>query len=423
MPYKQKRSCPVCGKRDLKTIHTHLRNVHKFDREQRKPLLKEAKHSSWLTEYGPEYAQEIPAASTSTGNVVRKKSRKPVKASQNILATEPYPDFTFKHKFSLLVIAPTQSGKTYFVKELLQHDRIQYGNNKRRRIMWYYGQKQPIYNDMKRIIGKEITFVEGLPEFEDNLSDLDDTYNNIIVLDDLMDLAKDSVIVSKLFTQGRHRNASVILLLQNAFPKGKYNTDISRNAQYIALWKCPSDRKQVGMLAERIFEKRRSEFMTVYNHVTAEAYQYVLVDCKPDTATNRQLVSDVFGTCKSFPNIMETGPPVATNDATERNEPTKKDSTENGHDLILKRTSEPGPLAVKLNNRQWCAVSEQFRQAEWGGNAPAGWIVWRIYLSESNPDSTYVPVLLKYCTENRYICYNLFRDTLKYMCCSLKHLL
>ncbi len=87
MPYKQKRSCPVCGKRDLKIIHTHLRNVHKFDREQRKPLLKEAKHSSWLTEYGPEYAQEIPAASTSTGNVVRKKSRKLVKASYCINMT------------------------------------------------------------------------------------------------------------------------------------------------------------------------------------------------------------------------------------------------------------------------------------------------------------------------------------------------
>ena len=36
---------------------------------------------------------------------------------------------------------------------------------------------------------------------------------------------------SRLFTQGRYRNASVILLLQNMFPKGKYNTGISRNAQ------------------------------------------------------------------------------------------------------------------------------------------------------------------------------------------------
>jgi hypothetical protein len=38
--------------------------------------------------------------------------------------------------------------------------------------------------------------------------------------------ATDSPVVSRLFTQGRHRNASVILLLQNMFPKGKFNTDI-----------------------------------------------------------------------------------------------------------------------------------------------------------------------------------------------------
>ena len=36
-----------------------------------------------------------------------------------------------------------------------------------------------------------------------------------------MDMAMDSPIVSKLFTQERHRNASVILLLQNAFLNGK----------------------------------------------------------------------------------------------------------------------------------------------------------------------------------------------------------
>jgi hypothetical protein len=33
--------------------------------------------------------------------------------------------------------------------------------------------------------------------------------------------ATDSPVVARLFTQGRHRNASAILLLQNMFPKGK----------------------------------------------------------------------------------------------------------------------------------------------------------------------------------------------------------
>ena len=46
------------------------------------------------------------------------------------------------------------------------------------------------------------------------------------MFDDLMGEAVDSPIISRLFTRGRHRNASFILLLQNMFPKGKLNTDI-----------------------------------------------------------------------------------------------------------------------------------------------------------------------------------------------------
>jgi hypothetical protein len=55
------------------------------------------------------------------------------------------------------------------------------------------------------------------------LIEINTQYNNLIILDDLMGEATDSPVVSRLFTQGRHRNASVILLLQNMFTKGKFN--------------------------------------------------------------------------------------------------------------------------------------------------------------------------------------------------------
>jgi polynucleotide 5'-kinase involved in rRNA processing len=54
------------------------------------------------------------------------------------LTTEPYPEFNFRHKFSLLVIGPTQSGKTYFVQQILESDRIVYEKKKKRRILWCY---------------------------------------------------------------------------------------------------------------------------------------------------------------------------------------------------------------------------------------------------------------------------------------------
>ena len=111
-------------------------------------------------------------------------------------------------------------------------------------------------------------------------------------LDDLMDLAIDSPIISKLFTQGRHRNASVILLLQNAFPKGKHNTNISRNAQYMVFFRCPADRRQFGIMAERIFDKQKPLFLEIYSEITVKPYSYGLIDNKADTAVHRQIIRD-----------------------------------------------------------------------------------------------------------------------------------
>ena len=147
------------------------------------------------------------------------------------LATKFCPEFNFRHKFSLLVVGPTQSGKTYFVQQILKPNRIVYEEKKSIRIFWYYNQWQECYEELKTSLGKSIRFERGVPELSEDLCEINPRYNNIIILDDLMAEATDSPVVSRLFTQGRHRNASVILLLQNMFPKGKYNTDISRNAQ------------------------------------------------------------------------------------------------------------------------------------------------------------------------------------------------
>ena len=138
-----------------------------------------------------------------------------------------------------MVVGPSMCEKSYFVRQMLEMDNIEYDDpRKQRRIHWFYEQYQDMFKDMRRNMGKYIYFKQGLSKFELNLSDIDPCYNNIVVLDDLMDIAVDSLVISKLFTQGRHRNASVILLLQKAFPKGKYNTSISRNM--LSIW-CFSD--------------------------------------------------------------------------------------------------------------------------------------------------------------------------------------
>ena len=144
-------------------------------------------------------------------------------ANKSLAVTKPCPEFNFRHKFSLLVVAPTQSGKTYFVQQILKHNRIVYEEQKSIRIFWYYNQWQECYEKLKKSLGKSIRFERGVPELSEDLCEINARYNNIIILDDLMAEATDSLVVSRLFTQGRHRNASVISLLQHMFLRGKYN--------------------------------------------------------------------------------------------------------------------------------------------------------------------------------------------------------
>jgi septin family protein len=79
---------------------------------------------------------------------VRKKTSAGLKPTKTIpkvrasLAIKSYPELNFRHKFSLLVTGPSQSGKTYFVQQILEDNRIVYEEQRSIRILWYYNQWQ-----------------------------------------------------------------------------------------------------------------------------------------------------------------------------------------------------------------------------------------------------------------------------------------
>ena len=299
MPYKHKRDSPVCDKPDLRYMSDQ---VHHLYGDERKKWLGRARFSI----LNKQCANVLPGRSMHTLKeirCVRNKTcsvPKPTKAAWKVITsivTKPYPDFNCRHKFSLLVVGPTQSGKTYFVQQVLEHNRISYEEQKSIRIFWYYNQWQECYEGLKKSLGKTIRFERGLPDLSEDLCEINPWYNNIIILDDLIAEATDSPVVSRLFTQDRHRNASVILLLQNMFPKGKYNMDIGQNAQYLALFRSPSDRKQIGIVGDRMFDKNRIHFMNAYYKETEKPFGYLLVDNKPSTPADKQILGNLFGEC------------------------------------------------------------------------------------------------------------------------------
>ena len=124
-------------------MSNHLRQVHHLYGDERKKWLGRARFSI----SHKHCSGSLPGCPTHTVEemrCVRKKTcsvRQPTKAARKVTAsmvTKPCPEFNFRHKFSLLVVGTTQSGKTYFVQQILENNRIVYEEQKSIRIFWYY---------------------------------------------------------------------------------------------------------------------------------------------------------------------------------------------------------------------------------------------------------------------------------------------
>ena len=88
---------------------------------------------------------------------------------------------TLHHPFTCIVVSCMQSGKTVWVKTLLENAQ-QFITQ---RIIWCYGQWQSMYLEMIDTI-PGIKFYEGIPSEIDSGDFLDVDKRNLIVLDDLM---------------------------------------------------------------------------------------------------------------------------------------------------------------------------------------------------------------------------------------------
>ena len=64
------------------------------------------------------------------------QSKPHVRNTNQLISSEAYADFRFSHKFSFMVVGPCMCGKSYFVRQMLEGDHIEYDDpQKQRRIL------------------------------------------------------------------------------------------------------------------------------------------------------------------------------------------------------------------------------------------------------------------------------------------------
>ena len=188
-----------------------------------------------------------------------------------------------RHPFTALVAGPTGSGKTRFVFKLIENARVMI-EPPPRRVVYCYGEYQELFKKYP-----DVEFREGLP----NLEDFDGSRPVLLIVDDLMNEANESV--ANMFTKGsHHRNVSVAFLVQNLFHKNKHVRTISLNSHYMVLFKNPRDASQFASLARQMYPNKSGFAVEAYKDATREPYSYLLVDLRPEQDEELRLRTDIF---------------------------------------------------------------------------------------------------------------------------------
>ncbi|GFR09625.1 uncharacterized protein TNCT_129681 [Trichonephila clavata] len=166
-----------------------------------------------------------------------------------------------KHPSCLLCVGATQSGKTSLIRQMIAQKAYDY---EFKNIIWCYKAFQDWFFEEKGI-----SFVQGIPENFENES--------LVIIDDWMSDLNGKI--AELFAvTSHHSRISVILILQNLFPRTKVMRDISLNAQYIILLKNNRDVGQIQCFARQLYGNKASAFMDAYKKSTQGNFNYLLVD-------------------------------------------------------------------------------------------------------------------------------------------------
>ena len=185
-----------------------------------------------------------------------------------------------KPPFRLICAGASGVGKSWFVKDLIEHlDVVVDGEFDS--IIYCYSEDQPLYHKL-RSTKPDIIWIDGFDENIDQYLD-DADKRKLLVIDDQMCEGATSPYLLSLFTKrSHHSNTSIIFITQNIFFQGKYCRTISLNSTCFCVFKNPRDQRQICSLASQICPWNVKFVREIYYDATKLPYSYLFIDLRPD---------------------------------------------------------------------------------------------------------------------------------------------
>ena len=190
----------------------------------------------------------------------------------------------FQTPLTMILSGCTSSGKTTFVKKLIENSNGMF-SQKPDVVYYFYGCYQPVFESIKGV-----KFIQGLPNsFEPYF---DTSLHVFAIIDDLQAEAASSKAVESLFTRdSHHKNFSVCILNQNLFYQGKFCRTIALNCHVYILFKNPRSNSQIKILQSQTGIYGLVDF---YNDALKEPFGYLVVDLSPLSEPEYKVRTKIF---------------------------------------------------------------------------------------------------------------------------------
>lgn len=177
-----------------------------------------------------------------------------------------------KLPFRMVVVAPSGSGKTNFIMNLLQ--KFSSGKGTFNTITVITRNKdEPLYNYLEEKTKKQVKILEGIQNIP-KLDSFNKDDQHIVIFDDLV-LEKDQTKMNEFYIRGRKRGISMVYLSQSFFKIPKV---IRTNCNYFVILKLSGKRDLNLIMSEFELGITKKDLLRMYEYATKEKFNVLLID-------------------------------------------------------------------------------------------------------------------------------------------------